>query len=112
MVDEICILSQREAARLEHFGIWPECKYHLHTKRNKLVDKHYKLIQCIDGTTIPFAAPFDATETFGWVSNEMMRMMENNAFANRFKPVHARRVRPTMLAHRPGVTEADQAMWK
>ena len=35
MTDQICVLSQREAARLEHFGIWPECKYHLHTKKNK-----------------------------------------------------------------------------
>ena len=32
---KICVLSQREAARLEHFGIWPECKYHLHVKKTE-----------------------------------------------------------------------------
>lgn len=29
------MLSQAEAARLEHYGIWPACKAHRHLPRNK-----------------------------------------------------------------------------
>ena len=31
---DICVLSQSEAARLEHWGIWPSCKSHHHIKKN------------------------------------------------------------------------------
>ena len=31
---DICLLSQNEAARLEHWGIWPHCKSHHHIKKN------------------------------------------------------------------------------
>lgn len=31
----ICVLSQEEAGRLEHWGIWPTCKAHKHVKRTE-----------------------------------------------------------------------------
>lgn len=32
---EVCILSLEEAGRLEHWGIWPTCKAHLHMRKSK-----------------------------------------------------------------------------
>lgn len=34
---EICILSLEECGRLEHWGIWPTCKAHLHMKKSKAI---------------------------------------------------------------------------
>ncbi len=31
---EICVLSLEETGRLEHWGIWPTCKAHLHMKKS------------------------------------------------------------------------------
>ncbi len=32
---KICVLSQEEAGRLEHWGIWPNCRGHLHIKKSE-----------------------------------------------------------------------------
>lgn len=32
---DVCVLSPAEAGRLEHYGIWPECKKHHHVSKNK-----------------------------------------------------------------------------
>ena len=29
----VCVLSANEAGRLEHYGIWPQCKNHLHVNK-------------------------------------------------------------------------------
>lgn len=38
MSQEICVLSLEEAGRLEHYGIWPTCKAHLHMKKTKALE--------------------------------------------------------------------------
>lgn len=35
---DICVLSEAEAGRLEHYGIWPVCKNHRHVKRQEALD--------------------------------------------------------------------------
>lgn len=35
VINSICLLSPEEAARLEHFGIWPRCKSHKHLKKSE-----------------------------------------------------------------------------
>ena len=35
---DICVLSEAEAGRLEHYGIWPSCKNHRHVKRQEALD--------------------------------------------------------------------------
>lgn len=37
MSNAICVLSRTEAGRLEHWGIWPACKAHIHIKRKVAV---------------------------------------------------------------------------
>lgn len=32
---DVCVLSIEEAARLEHWGVWPKCKAHHHIKASK-----------------------------------------------------------------------------
>jgi hypothetical protein len=32
---DICVLSDNEAGRLEHYGVWPTCKAHLHISPNE-----------------------------------------------------------------------------
>lgn len=35
---DICILSPEETGRLEHYGIWPTCKAHLHMSKTKAIE--------------------------------------------------------------------------
>lgn len=38
LANSICILSPEEAGRLEHFGIWPACKSHIHVKKSEAAE--------------------------------------------------------------------------
>lgn len=38
LANSICILSPEEAGRLEHFGIWPACKSHVHVKKSEAAE--------------------------------------------------------------------------
>jgi hypothetical protein len=40
---DVCVLSQEEAGRLENWGIWPNCKAHLHIKKSRALEAVEKL---------------------------------------------------------------------
>jgi len=35
---DVCVLSAEEAGRLEHYGVWPQCKAHIHIKKREALD--------------------------------------------------------------------------
>jgi hypothetical protein len=35
LANDVCVLSAGEAGRLEHWGIWPQCKAHKHIKKRE-----------------------------------------------------------------------------
>ena len=38
LANSICVLSVEEAGRLEHWGVWPTCKNHIHIKKREAAE--------------------------------------------------------------------------
>jgi hypothetical protein len=50
LANDICVLSAEEAGRLEHWGIWPQCKAHKHIKkRDALAGAEAGLLRYLGG---------------------------------------------------------------